>query len=146
MFSFGRSNRKQFWIMIVVVALVAGAVSAVIPATNVSIPLTIVWILICGRRLHDFGRTAWWTLIPAGLAIALGVYATWQLLQPLNTSGIDDLEKVMARRGAVADALIGAALVVQLGYSLWVGLVKGDPVENRFGPSPDAHPAKAVRS
>lgn len=75
--------------------------------------LTLVYpaVVLQVRRLHDMGRSGWWTAVPA-------VFATLAMLLWANRVSL----------GAQLDSMLPtAALMVTLGYVLWGSLGKSQP-------------------
>jgi uncharacterized membrane protein YhaH (DUF805 family) len=69
------------------------------------------------RRLHDVGRTGWWTVLPAVLTVvAMLIWAHRISL------------------GAQLDVAVPlAALIVFVGFALWGGIARGQAETNTFG-------------
>ena len=109
-----RVDRKTLWIGAGVLAGLT-LLCVFLPAKIqiVRFILFLGWIVLYGQRLHDFGRSAWWQglIYLAMLAVGVGlVFAgvNWELA----TAG---------------------AYLPQLAFTIWLGLVPGDPGPNRFG-------------
>jgi uncharacterized membrane protein YhaH (DUF805 family) len=95
-----------------------------LPANNLSGLLTIVLVLIQVRRLHDAGRSGWWALAAQGVPSLV--------LAPMLVFYPD-----------LAFRLAGLAEIIGI---FWVGLLRQDPGENRFGPPPGQKPVADVFS
>jgi len=111
----GRSDRGEYWLA--VVALVA--LNVVLNLTLRDLTLTSlislpIWVVIASRRLHDFDRTGWWSLVPFGIGILLGF---------MVSVGV-------SISGAVV-SLIHAG--VAFSATMIIGLRPGTPGPNRFG-------------
>jgi len=139
----GRLARKPYWIGIA--AIVALRASASVLAQSSFGPAVVLEgselllagvAALVGARLRDFGRSAIWgwlgmALIEvATLAVAVG---TW----PREHGAI-----VISEIPRPAVILNGALLLVLVGL---VGLIRGDPGPNRFGPAPAGAPPAAPR-
>lgn len=110
----GRSTRKEFWLSFLGLLagnMVLGLVLGPVLISAVSLP---VWIVIASRRLHDFGQTGWWSLIPfaAGFMIGFGQGVGLSVTAP-------------------TEMLLNA--VVMIVTALVIGLVPGAKGPNRFG-------------
>jgi uncharacterized membrane protein YhaH (DUF805 family) len=72
----GRMRQSDFWICV----LILFGVWIVSPLLHLLAPiiwlvLIYVWVCICSKRLHDFGKTAWLILVPivvGAIAMCLG--------------------------------------------------------------------------
>ncbi|MNE58735.1 Inner membrane protein YhaH [compost metagenome] len=116
----GRTNRRLYWLLIagIVALFVATAPLLSVYAGFVTLPL---WLLVAGRRLHDFGRTAWWALIPFGAGFARGLLG--------DVLPISEAESTMA---------LG---LLSIAVALVIGIWPGDAEANRFGARPGRSPA-----
>jgi uncharacterized membrane protein YhaH (DUF805 family) len=121
----GRLNRKFYW-MVVAILIGAGIGLSFIPVIDkiVGWPLTIAWITIFGRRLHDFDRSAWWLLL---------------IIVPVFASVI-----FMAATGAQMEMALGVGGLMQLLGTAILGAIPGSPGENRFGPPQGQQPTAEV--
>jgi uncharacterized membrane protein YhaH (DUF805 family) len=98
-----------------------------------------LWLLIWSRRLHDINRPSWWALLPVAAifavalaAVAFGGRALMDAVE-YSQSGKGDVSE----RGAYAFfGLVIGALIVQGGFTIWLGSKRGDTDSNRFGPPP----------
>jgi uncharacterized membrane protein YhaH (DUF805 family) len=134
----GRSSRGEYWIGIALLLLV-GIGLAVANISGASAAVTFLWILVWARRLHDFGRSGWVILIPMGLMIAVSVAAFAlggdELLNIMRYTQTNSGE--VSERGAYFFlALVSAVLLIQGGFTIWLGARAGEPGSNRFGPPP----------
>jgi uncharacterized membrane protein YhaH (DUF805 family) len=134
----GRSSRGEYWIGIGLLLLV-GVGLALANISGAGAVTTFLWILIWSRRLHDIGKSGWVILIPMALMIAVSAAAF--------ALGGDELVKVMrytqtnggeiSERGAqLFLAFVGVVLLIQGGFTVWLGTRAGEPQSNRFGPPP----------
>lgn len=111
----GRSNRREYWLsilglVVLNVVLTAGLQNPMLTSL-ISFP---IWVFIASRRLHDFGQTGWWSLIPFGAGFVLGLARGAGI--PFSSS---------------AETMTNAA--VMLVMLIVVGSVPGAPGPNRFG-------------
>lgn len=107
----GRGNRKEYWFSIGVIFALSLVLYYFMPDLSGS-GMTMAVIFTQIRRLHDLDHTGWWSIVAQGAGLAVGLLA-W----PLTSMEIG--------------AVIGGT--VPLGFLVWVGCVRGDPYENRFG-------------
>lgn|GEM_PF-5092628 len=80
----------------------------------------LIWLMIAGRRLHDFNASALWGLTGSGSAFLLGFangFLTGAGLEVLSNAGLDTV------LGIVTVAIVVA-----------IGILPGTPASNRFGP------------
>ena len=114
----GRMNRTWFALFAacaIALGLAMSLMTDLARATGVF--FTIGWIILYARRLHDIGRSAWWILaLAAAMAPVLIVFLT---------------------RGQT-DVGVGMTALVQLGFTVVLGALPGDPGANRYGPPPGA--------
>ncbi len=133
----GRTNRKFFWTGFVCAAVVVAISAWFVEPERLSIPVTVIWFMLCGRRLHDFGRSMFWTLIPILISLGLGVYGVWQLRAPLTIhegAQIKEVLPLIQQKEELMLALLAAGGGVQIIYTIVIGFIRGDAGENRFGP------------
>jgi uncharacterized membrane protein YhaH (DUF805 family) len=134
----GRSSRAEFWIGIALLLLV-GVGLAFVNVSGASGATTFLWIIVWARRLHDIGKSGWIILIPMGLMIAVSVAAFAlggdKLMNAVRDSQANGDE--ISERGAYLFlAFVGALLLIQGGFTIWLGARAGEPGSNRFGPPP----------
>jgi uncharacterized membrane protein YhaH (DUF805 family) len=137
--SSGRLGQRDFWLAWLML-FAANLVCRIVPFLGGLVALALVFPNVCvtSKRLHDFGRSGWLILIPfaAGLVAAvLGALTRGAtMLAGLAGHAVGSLAMV---GGMGLMALLGLALlVVALGFLLWVGLSRGDPEPNAYGPPP----------
>jgi uncharacterized membrane protein YhaH (DUF805 family) len=134
----GRIARGPFWLGLLIV-MVLGLLANAIPVVGPLAGLVLLWpqIAIHVKRLHDFGWSGWLLLLPFSVsALCVGMImlnggaallaATPEQLPTLLTSPKMRLPSVY----------LEVAFAVEFVFLLWVGLTKGDPNANRFGPAP----------
>lgn len=127
----GRIGRKDFWIgaaVLIGVGLLAGLMPIIGPL--VSLALIAPWTCLMAKRLHDFGRSAWLVLIaliPAAGSAALGLFTA------LAATNAATMGAAFAGAGLTL-AVSFIALIVSLGFLIWVGVKPGDLQPNAYGP------------
>lgn len=111
----GRTNRVTFWFSFgIVVLLMVGIAQFAEDPPHVS---EFVFVALCVPRLHDVGRSGWWV---AGLFLLEAIYVVVAIFAP------DEL-------GLQLEGPIALLTLVPV---LCLGLVRGEPVANRFGEPP----------
>jgi uncharacterized membrane protein YhaH (DUF805 family) len=115
-----RIDRLAYWLAAAVLLALGLGVSWITHgARGVSGGVTVLWVWVYARRLHDIGLSGWWQapVLALQVAILLGLTlgAHWSMA-----------------------ATIGAAALLQLAFTAALGAVPGHPAENRFGPPPGA--------
>ena len=99
-----------------------------------TLPLLYPTAAITARRLHDFGWSGWWSVVPVvvlltdSLVVASGYGGT--LLEP-NTA---------------ADVMSWANIVLTVTLIAVAGLLPGTKGPNQYGPDPKAEPAGAPQA
>jgi uncharacterized membrane protein YhaH (DUF805 family) len=112
----GRTNRATYWLTVGMCILLYAAFY-LITGDHVSIS-EIVLLLICIPRLHDIGKSGWWSggLILVQFAL-LGL-----------AIGLLPLEQ--------AKHVMGVFVLLVAGLMIWLGCVPGQPFANKFGEPP----------
>jgi uncharacterized membrane protein YhaH (DUF805 family) len=141
----GRAGRQEFWIGFLIL-LVAGFVLGLVPLVNMVAGLVLIypWVCLYSKRLHDFGKSGWLTLVPFGLGlvgvvctVAFGGMAALTAMATKNAGGTDNAA-AMSAVGAMGTMSIVWMVIGLAGiaFLLWVGLSKGDAGDNKYGPPP----------
>ena len=120
----GRGRRREFWLCLagLIAANIAAAyVGGASLAPIVSLALLPVWLIVAGRRLHDFGQTWLWGLIPFGLGFVVGFTGAFA-------------RRAGAQLPVDAATLSLAVNLISLAVMLVIGLWPGTRGANRFGP------------
>ena len=134
----GRIGQKDFWIGWLIL-FVANIVLGMIPVLGMLISLALIYPSICiySKRLHDFGKTGWLAAVPFAIGLVAGVFAMFAGGAAMFGAASGN---AAAASGGFMAALAGMGLVMLLafaawiGFTLWVGLSKGDPAANQYGP------------
>jgi uncharacterized membrane protein YhaH (DUF805 family) len=130
----GRMARQPFWIGIAAIvglraaasALASGGGGAAVAVEATDLLLAVMAALI-GARLRDFGRSAIWGWVAMGLiefATIAVMIGTWP-----REGGAIVISEIPRPALVLNGALLGALVVV-------VGVIRGDPFANRYGPAP----------
>lgn len=110
----GRSERGEYWLSILGLFALNVVLNLVfrnpLLTSFISLP---IWIVIATRRLHDFNRSGWWSLIPFAIGFFLGFVGA--------VAPIPMVVKTLINLGATA-----AAVFI-------IGFKPGDDGPNRFG-------------
>lgn len=130
----GRIGPRDFWIGFLIL-FVSGIVLGLIPFLGLIASIALIYPQVCifSKRLHDFGKSGWLYLAPLILTVLLGVVmAVVGGASLAMLSGEDDGAAI----AGAALAIGGLIVLLNFGFLLWVGLSRGDPGENRYGPPP----------
>lgn len=115
MFS-GRTNRATYWTGFIIIL---GLMTAIGVATGKPPHVgEFVLIFLGVPRLHDIGKSGWLVLWPIGLEL-LGVISAVVFLPPQQVFVVG-----------------GLIVLVIVGLMTWLGCIRGEGGENRFGPPP----------
>lgn len=139
-FSFnGRIRRTHYWIGWAIV-FVVGFVIGMIPFLGV-LGILLLWpnLAIGVKRLHDMGKTGWLIAIPYVVQVLTVVYviATIGMAAFADPEGFEDMppEQALALLGPTMGALL-IAMVVSIGFWLWMGIAESQRGDNKYGPNP----------
>jgi len=135
----GRSGRKEYWASVGILFVVALGLAA-LNLNGASGVMVFLWLLIWGRRLHDINRSSAWGLLPIVAALVIAFVAvTFGGRDLLNAVQYSQSGKgAVSEKGAYAFfGLLAAVLVVQGGFTIWLGVKRGDAGDNKFGPPPN---------
>lgn len=133
-----RIGRGPYWIGVVALIGIGAGLDIVAPDTKLGGAMLAPWLFLYASRLHDFGR--------GGLLAVLVFVATVVIAVGGAFLNAEALAYVMQGAGEPPSqggyiglvALLGAIILANLGFTIWVGVVKGDPGPNRYGPQPKA--------
>jgi len=135
-----RSARKEYWLSVAGLILLSCLLAIFLPeVTSLSNALLFPWIMVWMWRLHDIGKSGWYAALPL-IASALVVLA------PLAFGGKKILFALAGDQAVLNDPsapyelyafmLLGLVLLIQMGFTAWLGWKPGDPAPNKFGPIP----------
>lgn len=145
----GRIGQQEYWIGILIL-IVANIVASFIPLLGFIISLALIWvgIAVYGKRLHDAGKSAWLHAIPWAVSIVLmtiGILMAGGAMFAAMMGGGDDVDVATMIAGAGAASLFFLlSFLVWFAYTIWVGVLKGDAGDNRFGEAPGAAQTSAA--
>jgi len=143
MFSFftGRSNRQEYWASVALLIVAALALEA-LHMQAASAAITIMWVITWIRRLHDIGKPGWFSLIPLGIVLALAIAGLViggdAFVKTMADAEATGAMPAMDRNAYIFMGVVFVGLIVQFGFTIWLGIRKGDAGNNRFGPPPGA--------
>ena len=147
----GRISQRDYWIGVLVL-VVGNVLAGMIPLLGGLLWLFLIWVGLCvyGKRLHDFGRSAWVHAIPWALRLIawfIGVIVFGGALLAMALSGGEMSPWAMLSAGGSMAALFGLIELVWICYTVWVGVTAGQSGANLYGPAPvrvlDAAPPSA---
>lgn len=139
----GRIGQQEYWIGILIL-IAANIVASFIPLLGLLISLALIWvgIAVYGKRLHDAGKSAWLHALPWAVSIVLmtiGIVMAGGAVFAAMIGGGDDVDVATMMAGAGAASLFFLlSFLVWIAYTIWVGVLKGEAGDNRFGPAPGA--------
>lgn len=139
----GRSSQREYAAGVAIL-IAANIVSSFIPVLGEIVWIGLIYVGLCvyGRRLHDAGRTAWFHLIPWGLSLlmmAAGVMLVGGAMIGALLGQPSETATAVLFGGSMLAllALAGLSMTVWIVYTIWVGVLSGEPAANRYGPPPD---------
>ena len=121
-----RMSRKIYWIAIAAITLLSVGLSFLPGLVTATGGVSLVFFIrVYATRLHDIGRSGWWQLALYAVQIAAVI--------------------ALVASGASTLIVTYAALLVQLVFTIALGVIPGNPAANRFGPPP-GQPSATARS
>lgn len=134
----GRIARGEFWLGFLIV-MVASAVAGAIPVVGPLLGLGVLWpqLVIHIKRLHDIGWTGWLLLFPFSVTVTCMTLIVLNGGAALLTTPPQQLPALIASPVMHTPLIFfEIAFAVEFAFLLWVGITKGEPAANRFGPAP----------
>ena len=133
----GRIGQKDFWLGWLIL-FAAGIILGMIPLLGMIIGLALIYPNVClySKRLHDFGKSGWLAAVPYAIFVVAGIIAA-------VTGGASMLGAMTGSATGAAAAMTGMGLALGvfalaglacIAFLLWIGLTKGDPAANQYGP------------
>ena len=101
------------------------------------------YLAASAKRLHDLNRSGTLAIMPVVLSILLSqtaivvwlITSVWLYLASFGNA-YDQASQIWEHSKTVARWLVGSAILIQLAFIVWLGLVRGSAAANRFGPPP----------
>lgn len=134
----GRIRRRDFWYGFAVVMILSIAFT-LIPVAGEWLGLLLLWpqAAIHIKRLHDIGWPGWLLLFPVAVSVICMSAVISSGGAPLLNAPPAALPALVGQASMRTPLLfLEIAFAIELVFLLWVGLTKGDPQANRFGPPP----------
>jgi len=132
----GRAGQQEYWIGIAMLIAI-GVVMHVFGFKTGSV-LTVLWFLLWARRLHDFGESGWWGLLPIGMmfvfAIAVFIAGGPEFSAAFAVSMGRQLGHATPAGNMMVLIFWVVMIFVQLGFTVWLGFKRGDDGDNAYGP------------
>ncbi len=133
----GRLRRGQFWLAFIIV-FVGGAYSGQDQsAAGLIVGILSLYVALCvyGKRLHDFGQSAWYMIVPIGATFG-SYFLMISMVSQVSSYG--SARRVAEEIFVVQLMLLGLWLIV----TLVVGIYPSQKGDNRFGM--DSHATQSV--
>ncbi|MEJ2816012.1 MULTISPECIES: DUF805 domain-containing protein [unclassified Caulobacter] len=135
----GRIGRQAFWIgwlVLLGVQMLAGWIPVVGHALGLI--ALFAWVCLCTKRLHDMGRSGWWQAPALALGPVLVVGSALWIGFGAAVAALTGGEPELAALAGVGVLLvsIAVAFISMIAFTLWVGVVEGEPGDNRYGHPP----------
>jgi uncharacterized membrane protein YhaH (DUF805 family) len=96
----------------------------------------VFWQYAYARRLHDIDRTAWWGVVVIVLSFVPIVLGFAFAGDELGALLLDRTDQASNTGWFWYFAAQYGSILIQHGFTIWLGLQRGDPVDNRFGDWP----------
>jgi uncharacterized membrane protein YhaH (DUF805 family) len=133
-----RINRRTYWLTVGTILLLIYGLPLVIKIRIPAAGLLIAWLVAYVPRLHDFGKSGWFA-VGCTVLSAAPLLIAWAIIGPdliPILRGGDDMLKLAESSFWTGIAAVFASSLIQIAFTIWVGVRRGDPAENRFGPRP----------
>ena len=140
-FSFkGRLRRQHFWISWAIL-MVLGIISSFIPKISfiLGLILLIPHLAIGFKRFHDMGKPGWlvaipWALWYGAMGMMVAAFGLSVITDPNAMQTMDP--EILIATGGASFGLMFLAMLVSLGFWLWLGIGDSQRGDNKFGPNP----------
>lgn len=136
----GRLRRQHFWISWLIL-FGASIVTGLIPIIGNVIGLALIWpnVAITVKRLHDFGKSGWFAVIPwvaniIGFIMIISAVGLSIITNP-HAFENEDPEAMLAMFGSMMGG-VAVILLVNIAFLLWIGITDSQRGDNQFGPNP----------
>ncbi len=141
----GRIGQQDFWIGLLII-VGGNIVAGVLPIIGFLLWFVLIWmgVAVYGKRLHDAGKSAWLHVIPWAITILSFIVGLTMMIAAGVSAGLmsdgGDLSPeqltALISGGGGGLAVMSISTLVWIGYTIWVGVMKGDPGPNAHGAIP----------
>lgn len=132
----GRIGRRDYWIGVAIIVCVIAVASRFTSTVGTVLIASTVYLGICvyGKRLHDFGKSAWGIMVPVGFIpiIIVVTILSGGLANPATLSPHPPVTPL----ASFVDALPLLITFILPAWIIWLGTRKSDPQDNKYGPGP----------
>jgi uncharacterized membrane protein YhaH (DUF805 family) len=137
-FPTGRIGRRDYWIgMALIFGVVSLAIWSKVSFGGILASSTVyLGICVAGKRLHDFGQSAWGVLVPVCFCMVIIVLTllTGGFSNPTGQpQGLPDTPLAV-----FVDALPVLIFLIWPAWVIWLGVRKSQPQDNQYGPGPQS--------
>ncbi len=134
----GRIGQRDYWIGFGIL-FAATLLLSWLPLIGFIISLVATYAGICvsSKRLHDMGRSGWLAAIPYGVFAAATVLSAVSVVGMIGSAGYNDDAGILVGVGTLG-LLWTLAVILNIGFVIWLGITAGQPEDNPYGPPP--HP------
>lgn len=151
----GRIGQQDYWIGVLMI-IGGNIVAGILPIIGFLLSIALIWVgvAVYGKRLHDAGKSAWLHVIPWAISlltffVGVAMIVTGAISAGLMSDGGDLSPEQIGALIAAGGGGIGVmslSMLVWIGYTIWVGVMKGEPEANAHGPAPGGavNPAPAA--
>ncbi|MCU0881709.1 MAG: DUF805 domain-containing protein [Hyphomonadaceae bacterium] len=144
----GRMGKKDFWVGVAII-FVINLLFSQVESIGWLVSLATLWASVCvyAKRLHDFDKSGWLMLLPLGvfvLAILIGALSMLGGALAGSSGGGSGVALGVLFGLGFGGVLFGLAMLVNIGFVIWVGTRDSDPEANRFGSPPDVPLVTAI--
>lgn len=132
----GRIGQQDYWIGFAILFL-ANLVLSWIPLIGLVVSLAAAYGGVClsSKRLHDMGRSGWLAAIPYGVLVGATLLSAVSLMGMVGAASYDNGFGMAARLGSFG-LLWTLAILVNIGFVIWLGITAGQQQDNQYGPPP----------
>ncbi len=132
----GRIGQRDYWIGIAAL-FVANLVLSWVPLIGMIVSLAATYAAICvsSKRLHDMGRSGWLAAIPFGIYIAAIILSGISFIGMMGAAGYGNDMAMLTGIGSLG-LVWTLAVLLNLAFTIWLGVTKGQPEDNLYGPVP----------
>jgi uncharacterized membrane protein YhaH (DUF805 family) len=134
----GRIGRRDYWIGVAIITAVVVLANWVDGGVGAVLGCSTIYLGICvaGKRLHDFGQSAWGVLMPVCFCMVIIVLTllTGGFSNPTGQpQGLPDTPLAV-----FVDALPVLIFLIWPAWVIWLGVRKSQLQDNQYGPGPQS--------